>query len=346
MAGGSASTTAYAGVDVLVSGLVFEDLVFALPGPPVGGSEVWADGYAESPGGIANFAVALSRLGLRTGLAAVFGQDERGDRCWRRLERDEGIDLSLSARVEGWPTPVTVALAYDGDRALVTRGDEPPLTADQLILSAPDCGAVAAHIGPWPNDWLAKARAAGSLVFADVGWDPSGRWDPEVLDQLEHCDVFLPNAGEAMFYTRTETPGAALRRLAELVPLAVISLGAAGAIALDAGTGEQVSVPGLPVTAVDPTGAGDIFAAAFIAATLWSRGDLQGLTLVERVRVANALAGVAVTRVGGGAAAPRLADLAEWRTAGGLLDIPGYEFLDGLAPPTNRSHLADPLSGR
>ncbi len=183
-------------LDVVVAGLLFEDLVFELTGPPRPGAEVWADGFAESPGGIANFAVALSRLGLRTGLAAVLGADERGDRLRTALTA-EGVDLSLSRRVEGWPTPVTVALSYDADRALVTRGTEPPLSADELITSPPAATAVAAHIGPWRNDWLAEARAAGSTVFADVGWDPTGAWDAAVLDQLEHCDVFTPNAGEA-----------------------------------------------------------------------------------------------------------------------------------------------------
>ena len=60
------------------------------------------------------------------------------------------------------------------------------------------------------------------MVFADVGWDPSAQWDPQVLDQLEHCDVFLPNAGEAMNYTRTDTPEQALERLATKVAVVVV----------------------------------------------------------------------------------------------------------------------------
>ena len=90
----------------------------------------------------------------------------------------EGIDLTLSRKLAGWQTPFTVALAYDNDRALVTRGTPPPLSADELITAPPAARAVAAHIGPWPNEWLAKAKAAGGVVFADVGWDPSEQWDP------------------------------------------------------------------------------------------------------------------------------------------------------------------------
>jgi sugar/nucleoside kinase (ribokinase family) len=294
-------------LDVVVSGLVFHDLVLGLPTPPRPGTEVWADDSAESPGGIANFAVALARLGLRTGLAAVFGDDDLGNRTWRQLETGEGVDLTHSRKVAGWPTPVTVALAYDNDRALVTRGTTPPLSADELLTNPPKAKAVAAHIGPWPNDWLAKAKAAGSLVFADVGWDPSERWDPAVLDQLEHCDVFLPNAGEAMNYTRTTTPEQALHRLAERVPVVVVSDGANGALAIDAQSGEQLAVPAFPVKAVDTTGAGDVFAAGFIAATLWE------LSLAERVRFASLVAALSVTRLGGADAAPTWAGIAAWQ---------------------------------
>ncbi|WP_432878180.1 carbohydrate kinase family protein [Kribbella sp. CA-245084] len=296
-------------LDVLVSGLVFQDLVLGLPTAPRPGTEVWATESHESPGGIANFAVALARLGLRTGMAAVFGADDLGDRVWRRLVDDEGIDLTLSRRLAGWQTPLTVALAYDNDRALVTRGSEPLLSADELITTLPAARAVAAHIGPWRNEWLAKAKAAGSVVFADVGWDPSEQWDPAVLDQLEHCDVFLPNADEAMAYTRTTSPGDALEALAEQVPLVVVSNGADGAEALDASTGERVAVPAYPVSAADTTGAGDVFAAGFIAATLWE------LPLEQRLRFAALTAALSVTRLGGADAAPRWEDLAAWQAA-------------------------------
>jgi sugar/nucleoside kinase (ribokinase family) len=314
------------GADVVVAGLLFHDLVFGLPEPPRPGREVWADELAESPGGIANFAVALSRLGLRTGLAAVLGRDDRGDRLRDHLAA-EGVDLGLTRQVEGWPTPVTVALSYDGDRALVTRGTEPPLSADQLITSPPAARAVAAHIGTWRNDWLAKARAAGSIVFADVGWDPTGGWDPAVLDQLDHCNVFLPNAEEAMRYTRTSSPDEALDRLAELVEVAVVSCGADGAMA--ARGGERVVVPAVRVPAADPTGAGDVFAAGFIAATLWD------LPLRQRLLFANAVAALSVTRLGGAGAAPHWCAVADARATGSLTG-PEYAFVDALVLPHPR----------
>jgi sugar/nucleoside kinase (ribokinase family) len=323
-------------LDVFLSGLLFADIVFTgLEKPPTLGTEVWTRGMDAGPGGIANFAVALRRLGMRTALAAAFGADVLGDYCWAELATREGVDLSPSRQFPGWPTPVTVSLAYDGDRALVTHGQAPPLSADELVGQPPASRAAAAHIGPEYQGWLARAHAQGTLVFADLGWDPSGGWAPEVLEQLAFCHAFLPNAAEAMCYTETDSPEAALTRLAEVVPVAVVTVGDEGALAIDNTTGESASVPGLPVDALDPTGAGDVFGAAFIVATL------AGRSLVERLRFANLAAALSVRRIGGAMAAPGWADLAGWRRAT-MAGDPGlrreYAFLDEFIPTEVMDH--------
>ena len=46
------------------------------------------------PGGVANQAIAAARLGLRTGLAAAFGDDGYGDYNWKILAGQEHVDLS------------------------------------------------------------------------------------------------------------------------------------------------------------------------------------------------------------------------------------------------------------
>jgi sugar/nucleoside kinase (ribokinase family) len=317
-------------LDVFLSGLLFADIVFTgLDKPPTLGTEVWTQGRDSGPGGIANFAVALRRLGMRTALAAAFGEDLLGDYCWSELASREDVDLSYSRRFPDWPTPVTVSLAYDGDRALVTNGTPPPLSTDDLVGRPPVSRAAAVHIGPEWQGWLTWAHAQGTLVFADLGWDPTGDWAAQVLDQLSFCHAFLPNAGEAMRYTATDSPDAALARLAELVPVAVVTRGADGALAIDNTTGEVASVPGLPVAAVDPTGAGDVFGAAFIVASLRDR------PLVERLRFANLAAALSVQRPGGAIAAPSWADIAGWWRATQAGD-PGlgrdYAFLDQTVP--------------
>src|SRR3954462_478414 len=86
--------------DVYLTGTVFLDIIFTgLDRAPVRGTESWARGMGSSPGGIANMATALARLGLRTTLAAAFGDDMYGDYCWDSLRDGEGIDLTPSRRI-------------------------------------------------------------------------------------------------------------------------------------------------------------------------------------------------------------------------------------------------------
>ena len=107
--------------------------------------------------------------------------------------------------------------------------------------------ALVAPRAPSRAPWLAKAAANGTQIFADVGWDPTQQWSRDLLDQLALCHAFLPNETEAMAYTRTDTAVAALGTLAELVPVAVVTRGGDGAIAVDQTTGEYAQVPALDV---------------------------------------------------------------------------------------------------
>jgi sugar/nucleoside kinase (ribokinase family) len=320
--------------DVLLSGTVFLDIIFTgLAGPPASGTEIFTDGMGCSPGGVANLAIAMARLGLRTSLAAAFGHDVYGDFCWRILAEQEGVDLSTSRRFPHWHSPVTVSLAYQADRSLITHAHEPPLSADEMISmhGLTETRACFVDLGPECEDWIRHAGAGGARVFADVGWDPTERWSPDLLERLSACYAFLPNTPEALAYTRTDTPEAALSRLATLVPVAVITRGSRGALAVDNETGERADVPALPVEALDTTGAGDVFAAGFVSSTL------AGWPLLHRLRFANLCAALSVQHFGGSLSAPGWADIAAWwqvaKRVPGLGDIAkDYSFLDDVVP--------------
>ncbi len=335
-------------VDVFVWGTVFLDLVFAgLSSPPKPGTEVWSEGLASCPGGIANLAVATRRLGLRTCLAAAFSDDDYGDFCWRTLEEQEGIDLGRSRQFPDWHSPVTVSMAYGGDRTMVSHGHPAPVSSVELIGEPPRARSVMvdlAESGLWEasgsgeragETWVDAARRNGALVFADVGWDPEERWDRSVLDRLGHCDAFLPNAVEAMAYTGTSSPQDALFALADRVPIAVVTNGADGALGIDTRTGEEAQVPSLRVRAVDPTGVGDVFAAAMLV------GTLAEWPLEHRMSFASLSAALALQQYGGSLAAPGWGDIADWWTAlaSGRSDDAyhrslrrRYSFLDDLVP--------------
>lgn len=297
-------------LDLLVTGTVFVDLIFTgLPAAPVGGREIMAEGMGMSPGGAATLAVAASRLGVSTGLVAGFGADVYGDYCWSTLAEDEGVDLSWSRRHPGWHSPVTVSLAYDDDRAMVTHAHAAPPQPEGFLDALPVARACFADVGTGRAPWLDGLVERGSLVFADVGWDDTGVWDARALrERLEGCHAFVPNAAEAMAYTGCDHPGAALEVLRDWVPLAVVTAGRHGAYVADERTGEVALVPGLQVPAVDPTGAGDVFLAALMTATL------REWPLPQRIRFANLAAALSVRDVGGALAAPGWADICDWWT--------------------------------
>ncbi len=312
-------------VDLFLWGTVFLDIIFSgLARMPASGTEEWAEGMASCPGGIANLAIAARRLGLRTSLAAAFSDDDYGDFCWRTLAEQEHVDLARSRRFPDWHTPVTVSLAVDRDRSMVTHGHEAPLPASQMIGRPPRSRAVMvelSHSGPISDadepTWVDLARQDGALVFADVGWDPTETWSTAVLDQLEHCYAFMPNAVEAMAYTRTSTAQDAVYALADRVPLAIVTNGPHGALAIDGTTGEEAQVPALRVAELDPTGAGDVFGAALVL------GTLGGWPLTDRLSFAALCSGLALQQFGGSLAAPGWGDLADWHA--GLRSCPAED---------------------
>lgn len=297
-------------LDLLLAGTVFFDLVFTgLPHPPQPGTEVWTEGMGSAPGGIANLAVAASRLGLRTAVASGFGDDLYADWLWSVLRDQERVDLRYSVRHAGHHTPVTVALSYDDDRAFVTHGHPWPTSVGEMLADPPRARAVLVDLGdPAVRDqtWWRRSAAEGALVFASAGWDPEQQWDRRILDELEGCHAFIPNAAEAMGYTRTTDVDSALDALAERVPLAVITLGRDGVVAEDRASGEREHVPAVPVDVIDTTGAGDVFAAALVL------GTLDGWPLAKRLKFAALCAALTVTQVGGSLAAPGWGDVADW----------------------------------
>jgi sugar/nucleoside kinase (ribokinase family) len=319
--------------DVYLTGTVFLDIVFTgLDCAPVRGTESWARGMGSSPGGVANMATALARLGLRTSLAAAFGDDHYGEYCWDALETGEGINLAPSRTVPGWHSPVTVSMAYEGERTMVSHGHEPPPEEP-----APDCPprarAAVASLTPGKRaPWIAQAASKGARIFGDVGWDDTGAWDLAGLPDLEHCEAFLPNAQEAMRYTRTACPRAAAHALTDHVPVAVVTLGAEGAYAVDRRTDETAEVPAIAVEALDPTGAGDVFVAGFVT------GSLAGWPLADRLAFAGLTAALSVQEFGGSLSAPGWSEIGAWWRRVQSVDgqdpaaLERYGFLAGLVP--------------
>ncbi|WP_168207413.1 carbohydrate kinase family protein [Microlunatus elymi] len=299
-------------IDLLFSGAIFCDLVFAGVSNPEAGTEVYADGFAISPGGAANTAVAAARLGRRTALLSELGDDLLGETIRRSLAEEECLDVGWIAERHGYQTPVTAAMTGPRDRRFVTYAE------DECNLDWPvDAPAVsAAHVSVDGNlrPWVRRLRESGTLIYGGVGWDDSGLWSEGILERLDQVDVFVPNDVEAMNYTRTATAAEAAVALGRYVGLVVVTCGRDGAIAYQRGTGELDRIEAVPMRAADPTGAGDVFVAA-----LMTSFDV-GWPLAQRLRFANLCAALSVQSLGGARSAPTLSMIERFLTSQTVAD--------------------------
>ncbi|MFC0862145.1 sugar kinase [Sphaerimonospora cavernae] len=143
---------------------------------------------------------------------------------------------------------------------------------------------------------LARPRRGRSVVSFDLNWRPSlwhGRDPGHLRRLLDAADVVLVGSDEAAEVLGTGDP-AELRELLPGPDTIVVKDGARAAIALCRTTHEgpegadgpegMVSEPALAVEVVEPMGAGDAFAAGFLA------GTLRGLGLRERLRLGHLMA--------------------------------------------------------
>jgi sugar/nucleoside kinase (ribokinase family) len=119
---------------------------------------------------------------------------------------------------------------------------------------------------PGIKQMITKIREAKLPIYFDpasVGGMKEVAID-EVKSWLPLMDVLLLNEEEAIYLTDTSDIESALEILLKDCETVVIKRGSHGAIGKSRG-GESVSVPAIPTTVVDTTGAGDSFAAGFIS---------------------------------------------------------------------------------
>jgi sugar/nucleoside kinase (ribokinase family) len=311
-------------LDVLFAGALCFDVVLsgidALPAP---GTEVWAHSRTVSPGGVANRAVAAARLGLRTGLAAVSGDDVYADFLQAEMSTVDNLDLRWWQRDRAAATVLTTIFSDRHDRRMVSHGEGTREQPARLAQPLP-CTAIA-HLSadePFP-DWAVGLRATGTRLWGGVAWDGNPKGWADTLHNLRNFDVVVPNTAEALALTGASEVTDALRLLSERVPLVVVTRGQSGAVALDRRTGTVIEVPGIDIEPVDPTGAGDTFVAGLAYATL------RGVPLRERLLFANLCAALSVHTPGGAVSAPGWADLLDWLATAGTTD---YAFLPAMAP--------------
>lgn len=296
--------------DLLVVGEINPDLV--LRGdvePRFGQAEKMVDAADLTIGSSsAIMACGAARLGLRTAFVGVVGDDAFGHFMLDAM-RHRGIDTRHCVVDPALETGVSVILSRGADRAILTHlGAISALREDQvdraLLRSSRHL-----HVGgfflldalrPDLAALFREAREAGLTTSLDTNWDPRDAWNDELASVLEHTDVLLPNAEEAMRIAGTSDLDAAVAELGRRVPTVAVKLGGDGGRAIR-GQGEAFAAA-LEVDLVDTTGAGDTFDAGFLHAYL------DGRTLEEALRFACACGSLSTRAAGGTSAQPTLAE--------------------------------------
>ncbi|MFM9108140.1 MAG: carbohydrate kinase family protein [Chloroflexota bacterium] len=293
------------------AGMIVADLFCGpLAALPPEGSLVTVERFPLACGGCAaNVAIGLARQGVPVDLSACVGNDPAGAFLRGDLAL-QGVDVSLLRVIDGLPTSQTVILLLAGEdrRYVHVIGANAAYSVDPLgspggadgswlaTLETLYAGGLYAMPAMTPASvaaLFAEARALGVRTVLDVVI-PAGAPDPDPAEAaalLAVTDIVLPNGQEAARLTGETDSARQCRALRAMgAGAAVVTLGAEG-VAADDGQA-QWRAPAFPVTAIDPSGGGDAFAAGLIAALH------RGASFREAVRWAQAAGASATMAVG------------------------------------------------
>jgi sugar/nucleoside kinase (ribokinase family) len=269
---------------------------------------------AQSPGGAAaNTTVGCAHLGIRTAFIGACGDDVYGDFYHQALVA-QGCEPRLVRQATQPTGRVLSMVTPDAERTMRTCLGA-AATLDPAHFSAETFRGVRVVMLEgytlFNHDLtraVAKAaKAAGCQLALDFASFEVVRANRPVIDELLDglVDLMFANEDEAKAWNDSG-PEAAFEDLASRVAVVAVKLGKDGAMI--ARGRERVRVAADVVEAIDTTGAGDCWAAGFLA------GHLRGLPLEQCGRLGS-LSGAAVVQVMG-AQLPR----ERWLAVKGYLD--------------------------
>lgn len=235
-------------------------------------------------GGTVSYAARTARaLGCRVGVVTSAKPD---------LDLSQVLDDVLVARFPASTTTTFKNIYVSGGRRQMLHGVAETLVPDMV---PPHWQATIVHLGPVARECdpaLVNAFGDGFVGVTPQGW--MRRWDQDghvSCCQWEDAEALLARA-DAVVLSEEDVGGdeALMAEYAAQTRLLVVTQWMAGCTVYV--RGEARHFPAFPVREVDPTGAGDIFAAAFF---VWLQRSSDPWTAA---RFANCVAAHSVTRVG------------------------------------------------
>jgi ribokinase len=299
---------------IIVLGSLNMDIAALGPRLPQPGETLMGSHFHTAPGGKgANQAYAAAKLGGAgsTAMLGRVGADDFGRQMIANLV-SVGCGVDGVRVIQGPSGVALILIAESGQNCIVVvsgandRFTPADVTADGQLLRGARFALLQLEV-PLPTTMAAAraARAAGLQVILDPA--PAPEHLPAEL--LQFVDVLTPNETEASLLVGRRPADISVdeaRAIAgELqsrgVRQVIIKLGAKGCLLLEGGTATHVQAP--MVKALDTTGAGDNFNAAFAVACS------EGASRLDACQFAVHAAAISVTRLGCQASVPTRAEL-------------------------------------
>jgi sugar/nucleoside kinase (ribokinase family) len=275
----------------------------------------------HAAGAEGNVAIGTCRLGQTSGIITRIGQDEFGQFLLATLKA-ENVDTShiitdsdyptgIFFVERGYPIPNKSSAVYYRRASAGSRLSASDIDAD-YISSAKifHTTGITPALSPSARDATNFAIKTAKERKVEVSLDTNIRlklWSEKearttLLPLAKNADVVFTSGPDARIILGEEDPAKIAKFLHnEGVRAVVVKLGDKGAFA--SSEGETATVPMVPSPVEDPTGAGDSFAAAFLATRL------KGWKLIDSLRAACATAALVVTIRGDFENIPDMKDL-------------------------------------
>ena len=236
-----------------------------------------------SGGSAANSMAGVAALGLDAGFIGQIADDQLGD-IFQHDMRALGVRFETPALKEGPPTGRCLILVTpDAQRTMNTcpgaSHELTPQRLDENMIRSASITFLEGYLwGPErPRHAMLRAAQIAHEASRTVAFTLSeslcipGRKEG-VLGMIEGgmVDVLFANEDEALLLASAADLDGAIAKLSPLVSTLVVTRGAAGALGIE--RGNRIEIPAAPVDkVVDTTGAGDLFAAGFLAARCRAR---------------------------------------------------------------------------
>lgn len=255
--------------------------------------------YTLSLGGSADNTIrAMARLGCKVGFIGKVGRDSTGDFFESALD-NLGIQPFIMRGEERSGKCVSL-VSPDGERTLVTHlGAAVEMKAEDLkpeIFDGYDCLYVEGYLVQDHNlirGAIRMAKDLGLKVAIDLASFNVVEENLNFLREVisEYVDIVFANEDEARAFSGEEEPVNALQYISTMCDLVIVKIGMRGALIKQ---GNEVSHVGIMAAAkrVDTTGAGDFYAAGFMA------GMCEGLSLRQCGTIGAITAGKVIEIVG------------------------------------------------